>query len=151
MTIIMEQLSDPTSIRSNHEPLKCGTVMKLGSTPTVNGARLCVLTSNFKGKECGRCKMESAHHSGAPYLSLPELMGNTSCLPSLFTKPRITSKIFITTPHWTGQSITHHLATWIDTGGLRPWPNSPTYALPPLSTIRYYSSMDTIVILAILP
>ena len=119
--------------------------------PMVNGARLCVLTSTFKGKECGRCKLESAHHYSAHYLSLPELMGNASCLPSLFTKPRITSKISITTPNWTGQSITHHLATWIDPGGLRPWSNSPTYVLPPLSTIRYYSFMDTIVISTILP
>ena len=46
----VEKLSHPNSIRSNQEPLKCGTVMKLGSTPTVNGARLCVLTSTFKGK-----------------------------------------------------------------------------------------------------
>ena len=45
-----KKISHPNSIRSNQEPLKCGTVMKLGSTPTVNGARLCVLTSTFKGK-----------------------------------------------------------------------------------------------------
>ena len=136
MTIIIEQLSHPTSIRSNQEPLKFGAVMKLGSTPTVNGARLCVLTSCFKGKECRRCKLESVHHSGAPYLYLPELMGNASCLPSLFTKPKSTPKISITTSHWTEQSITHHLATWIEMDGLRPWPNSPTYAVPPLSTIK---------------
>ena len=139
MTIIIEKLSHLTSIRSNQEPLKCGTVMKLGSTPTVNGARLCILTSTFKGKECGRCKLESTHHYGAPYLYLPELMGNASCLPSLFTKPSSTSKISITTSHWTGQSITHHLATWIETDGLRPRPNYPTYTVPPLSTIRYSS------------
>ena len=53
MTIIIEQLSHLTSIRSNQDPLKCGTVMKLGLTPTVNGTRLCVLTSSLKGKECG--------------------------------------------------------------------------------------------------
>ena len=40
----------PPDLHQIQEPLKCGTVMKLGSTPTVNGARLCVLTSNFKGK-----------------------------------------------------------------------------------------------------
>ena len=74
--IIIEQLSHRNSIRSNQEPLKCGTVMKLGSTPMINGTRLCVLTITFKGKECGRCKLESAYHSGAPYLSLPKMMGN---------------------------------------------------------------------------
>ena len=104
------------------------------------------ITSTFKGKECGRCKLESAHHYGAPYLYLPKLMGNASCLPSLFTKPRSTPKISITASHWTGQSITHHLATWIETGGLRSWPNSPIYAVPLLSKSRYSSSMDTIVI-----
>ena len=151
MTIFVEQLSHLTSIRSNQEPLKCGTVMKLGWTSMVNGARLCVLTSTFKGKECGRCKLKRAHHSGAPYLYLPELMGNASCLPSLFTKPRSTPKISITTSHSTGQSITHHLAKWIEMGGLSPWPNYPTYAVPPLSTIRYSSSMETIFISTIFP
>ena len=33
---------------------------------------------------------------------------------------RITPKISIATSHWTGQSIKHHLATWMETGGLRP-------------------------------
>ena len=102
-----EQLSHPASIRSNQEPLTCGTVMKLGWTPTVNGARLCVLTSTFKGKECERFKLDRAHHSVAPYFSLPELMGNASCLPLLFTKPRSNPKISITTSHWTGH--THSL------------------------------------------
>ena len=45
-----ERLSHPTSIRSNQKPLKCGTVMKLGLTPTLNDTRLCVITSYFKGK-----------------------------------------------------------------------------------------------------
>ena len=44
---------------SNQEPLKCGTVIKLGSASTVNGARLCVLMSTFKGKEC--CALSSLH------------------------------------------------------------------------------------------
>ena len=125
--------------------------MKLGWTPMVNGASLCVLTSIFKGKECGRRKLEREHHSDAPYLCLPKLMGNASCLPSLFTKPRSTPKISITTSHWTGQSITHHLVSWIETGGLRLWSNSPTYVAPPLSTIRYSSLMDMIVTLTTAP
>ena len=128
-----------------------GTVIKLGWTTTVNGAIVCVLTSTFKGKECGRCKLESAHHSGSPYLYLPDMMGNDSFLPSLFTKPRSTPKISITTSHWTGRSITHHLDIWIETGGLRPWTNSPTYVAPPLSTIRYSSLMDKIVTSTIAP
>ena len=66
-----KRLSHSISIWSNQYPLKCGTVMKLGWTPTVNGVRLCVVTSNFKGKECGRCKLKSVHPSGAPYLSYP--------------------------------------------------------------------------------
>ena len=45
-----ERLSHPTSIKYNQEPLQCKNVMKLGWTPTVNGARFCVLTSTFKGK-----------------------------------------------------------------------------------------------------
>ena len=47
-----------------------------------------------------------------------------------------TPRISIKTTHWTGQSITHHLDTWIETGGLVPWSNYPTYTAPPLSTIR---------------
>ena len=119
-------------------------MMKLGWTPTVNGTRLCVLKSSFKGKYCGRCKLESAHNSSAPYLYSQELMGNASWFPSLFTKPRSTPNISITTSQWTGQSITHHLATWIETSGLSLWPNSPTYAAHLLSTIRYSSSMDKV-------
>ena len=49
-----ERLSHQNSIRYNQEPLKCGTVMKLGCTLTVNGARFCELTITFKGKEHGK-------------------------------------------------------------------------------------------------
>ena len=133
-----ERSSNPNSIRSNQDSLKCGTVMKLFLTPTINGTRLCVLTSCFKGKECGRWKLERTHHSGAPYFYSKYLMGNASFLPSFFTKPRSTPKISITTSNLTGQSITHHLSTWIDTGGLWEWPNYPTCMVPTLLTIRYY-------------
>ena len=66
--ILKKRSSLPILMISNQDPLKCGTVMKLGLTPMVNGTRLCVHTSYFKGKLCGRCKLESTHHSGAPYL-----------------------------------------------------------------------------------
>ena len=142
-----KNLSHPTSIRSNQELLKCGTVMKLGWTPTVNGTRLCVLTSYLKEKECVRWKLESAHHSGIPYFYSQELVGNSSLLPSLFTNPRINSNISIPKSHRNGQSITHRLSTLIETVGLRPLPNYPTYAAHPLSKIGYSYFLDMIVTL----
>ena len=145
MTIIIGKFSYPNSIRSNQEPLKYGTVKRFGLTPTVNVTRLCVLTSYFKGKKRGRRKLESSHYSGAPYLYSQELMGNASCLLSLFIRTRITPKISITTSNWTGHSITPHMATLIETGGLSPWPNYPTYTTPLLSTTIYSSSVDMIV------
>ena len=75
--------------------------MKLVLTPTVNGTKFCLLESYFNGKECGRGKLERAHHYGAPYLYSQELMVNDSCIPSFLIKPRIIPKISITTSHWT--------------------------------------------------
>ena len=101
------------SMISNQDPLMCETVMKLGLIPTEDGARSYVLTSSFKVNARGKCKLENKHHSGAHYLSLPDLMGNDLCHPSLCTKPRSTPKISTIISHWTGYSITHHLVKWI--------------------------------------
>ena len=83
------------SIISNQEPLKYGTAMNLGLIPTEDGARSSVLTSSFKVNEYGKCKLENKHHSGARYLSLPELVGNASCHPSFCNKPRVTQQVDI--------------------------------------------------------
>ena len=64
------------------------------------------------------------------------LMGNASCHPWLCTKPSITLNKSTSTSYLTGQSITHHMGIWIYMCCLNPWPNSPKYAAPPLSTIR---------------
>ena len=144
-------LSFRTLITLNQEPLRYVTVMKSGLILMEGRTSSSALTSSFKVKKCEGCKLENEHHSSARYFSLHQSTVNTLCHPHFFTNPRSTLKISITTSHWTGKYITHHLATWIETGGLMPWPNSPTYAVPPLSTIRYSSSMDTIVILTIVP
>ena len=52
-----KQLYHPTSIRSNQEPLKCGTVVKVGLIPTVNGAGCVYLQllsrgNNVEGANC---------------------------------------------------------------------------------------------------
>ena len=75
-----ERLSHPTSIRSNQEPPKFGTVMKLGLNPTVNGTRLCVITSYFKGKEF------VSTHNLVPF--------------TVWVKPN-----FITVPHLSGSRL----------------------------------------------
>ena len=94
---------------------------EIGFDPNVKLGKVVCTYEYFQGKIMWKVQTkESAHHYGAPYLYLPELMGNASCLPSLFAKPKSITKISITISHWTEQSITHHLATWIDTGGLRP-------------------------------
>ena len=49
----------------NQDPLGYGTVVKLGLIPTKGGTRSSILTSYFKLNECGRCKLEINHHSGA--------------------------------------------------------------------------------------
>ena len=123
------------------------TAMELGLIPKEFGTISSVLTRSFKVRKCGGYKLESKHHSGARYLSLPKLMGNSSCHPQLCTNTRITRKIFTSTSHWTGQSIKHHLVIWIEMSGLNPWPNSPIYAFPPLSTIIYSSLMGSTVTL----
>ena len=64
-----------TLMISNQEPLRYVTAMKLGFIPTEGGTRSYVLTSYFKVNECEMFKMEKDHHSGARYLSLPDLMG----------------------------------------------------------------------------
>ena len=131
-----------TSMMSNQETRRYGTVVKLGLIPMEGGIRSYILTSSFKVDECGKWKLESEHHYGARSLSLPDPMGNALCHPSLWTKPRSTPKISTSTSHWTGQYITNHLDIWIDMGGLNPWPNYPAYAAPPLSKIRWFYSMD---------
>ena len=102
---------------SNQELLRYGTVTKFGLIPTEYGTRSSVITSYFKVNKCERCKLESEHHSGACYLSLPDLVVNASCRPSLCTKPRSTPKIYTIIYHWTRQSITIHLVIWIETDG----------------------------------
>ena len=93
---------------------------EIGFEPNGKWHRVVCTYKFFQGGEIGRWKLESAHHSGAHYLYSQELMGSSSCLLLLFTNPRSTPNIYITTSHWTVQSIKHHLATWIETGGLRP-------------------------------
>ena len=90
------------SMISSQEQIRHGTAMKLGLIPTEDGTRSYVLTSSFKMKKCGKCKLENEHRSGARYLSLPKLMGNASCHPSLCTNPRSTPKISTIISHWTG-------------------------------------------------
>ena len=55
--------------------------IKLGLVPTEDGASSSLLTSYFKLNKCGKFKLENENHSGAPYLSSPDLMGNASCHP----------------------------------------------------------------------
>ena len=42
---------------------------------------------------CGRWKLESAHHSGAPYFYSQELMVNESCLQSFFHQAKDYSQV----------------------------------------------------------
>ena len=67
-----------TSMISNQESLRYVAVMKLGLISMEGGTRSSVPTSYFKVNECGRCKLESKHHSSARYLYLLEMMGNAS-------------------------------------------------------------------------
>ena len=60
----------------NQELLRYRTVMKLVLIPMEGGTRSSILTSSFNANECGRCKLENNHRSGARYLSLPDPMGN---------------------------------------------------------------------------
>ena len=124
------------SMISNQNPLKYVTAMKLDLISTEYGSMSAVLTSSFKVNECGRWKLESEHHYRARFMSLPEMMGNTSCHPSFFNKPMITPKIYNSTSLSYGNSTKQHLCIQIDTGGLKSRPNSTTYAAPTLSTIR---------------
>ena len=103
---------------SIQEPLMYGSKMNLGFIPMEGVTRLSVLTTHFKANECGRCKLESDHHYVSHYLSLPELVINDSFHPSLCTRPISTPKIYTSAYHWNGNSITHYLVLWIDTGGL---------------------------------
>ena len=66
---------------TNQELPRYGTAKKLGLIPTKYGTRSYVLISSFKANECGNCKLENKHHSGAYYFSLPDLMGNDSYHP----------------------------------------------------------------------
>ena len=65
----------------NQEPIRYGTVIKLVLIPTEGGTRSYVITISFKVNECGTCKLENKHHSGACYLYLTGTMGNASCHP----------------------------------------------------------------------
>ena len=136
-----KRLSLLISMIPNQEPRRYGTAMKFGLIPTEGGTKSSVITSSFKVNECGRWNLEREHHSGARYLSLPELMGNDSCHRFLCTKPISTNKISTPISHWTGHSTTHHMVIWIEKYSLKPWPNFPIYVAPPLSTIRYFSPM----------
>ena len=78
---------------SNQDPLRYGTAMQLVLITMEDGARSSVIISSFKMNECGKFKMENEHHSGARYLYLSKLMGNSSCNPSLCTKTRNAPKI----------------------------------------------------------
>ena len=49
---------------------------KIGFDPSGNWNRVICAYKFFQANECGRCKQESKHHSGAHYLSLPNPMGN---------------------------------------------------------------------------
>ena len=117
--------------------------MKSSLTSMEGRTRSSVIMSSFKVNECGRCKLESEHNSGANYLSLTKLMVNDSFHLSLCTNPSSTSKISTSTLHCTGNYITHHMVIWIETGCLKPRPNSTTYVVTTLSTIKYYVSMNT--------
>ena len=130
-----------TSMISNQETLRYGTAMKLGFIPTEGGKNSSEFTGYFMVKECGMWKLDSKHHYGARYLYLSELMADALWHPSLCTKLISTWQISTSTYHWNIQSITHHLGIWIDTGGLNPRPNYPTYMLPPLSKTRHFYSM----------
>ena len=101
-----------------------------------------LVVSRWKNAEM--CKLDSDHHYGARYLSLPKPMGNASRNPSFYTKPRSSPNISTSTIHWNEDSTTHHLVIWIDKCGLKPWPNYPTYATPPMSSIdTSATSMNT--------
>ena len=136
-----KRLSLLISMIPNQEPRRYGTAMKFGLIPTEGGTKSSVITSSFKVNKCERCSLDIEHHSGARYLSLPELMGDDSCHSFLCSKPISTTKISTSRSHWTRQSTTHHMVIWIDKDGLNPWPNFPMYVAPPLSAIRYFSSM----------
>ena len=122
----------------NQETIRCWTVMKLGLIPIEVGTRSSVIKIYFKVEKCGRCKLESNHHSSAHYLSLTDPVENYSCHPSLRTKPRSTPMISTLTFHWTGHSTTHHMVILKNKGGLKKWTNYPTYVAPPCQKLNNF-------------
>ena len=127
---------------SKQNPLRYRTATKLGLIPMEYGKFSSVLASYLKVNKGGKYKLENEHHSGACYLYLPKPIGNASCHPSLWIKPRSNTKIYTSILHGVGHSITDHLSIWIETGGLKTLPNSPMYTAYPLSTIKQSSSID---------
>ena len=88
------------SVIFNREPPSYVTMVKLVFIPMEFGTRSYLLTSYLKENYYGRCKLDIKHHSGAHYLSLPELMGNDSCHPSFCTRPRSAPMISTIIYHW---------------------------------------------------
>ena len=70
------------SKRINQEPCRCENVMILSLTPMESDTRLSIITSHYQGNACEREKQERGNHSSVHYLSLPKLMGNSSCQQS---------------------------------------------------------------------
>ena len=54
---------------------------EIGSDPNRKWNKVICTYKFFKVNKCGRCKLESKHHYGSHYLSLPELMVNSSRHP----------------------------------------------------------------------
>ena len=72
-------------------------------------------------------------------LVLPNPMGNISCHPSCTTNKNSNPNISTSTFHWTGYSTTHNTGIWINTCGLKSWPNYSLYVVSPPSTVEYFS------------
>ena len=106
-----------TSKKSSPVHPRFGIVIRLAMIQMDHSSELSIHTSSSQGNAFGTRKQERESPSGVLLWSSPEMMAGASCHLWLFTKKKITPRIFTETSPVTGYSTTRRWVIWTGMNG----------------------------------